>query len=274
MKTLQFLCILVLISITSAASAWKQSANLPMQSCAAQAPYGFPSTSKKTLGICRHAYVVAYDQRAKIPVWSSYTLTPQNALGCFSRSESFMTDSSVPNSATTKDYVGSPYDKGHIVPNGDMSFDKQAELESFLMTNMSPQAPSFNRGIWKLLETSVRGWTVQLNQPLTIYAGNIYSSTNITIGNGVVVPHAMYKIVINNTTGQVAGWLFPHTYPYPNLGNNLTKFRTSISHIEKLAEVKFAFPSNAVELKVGSEWVVNFGKLTAVKGNTCMVNTR
>lgn len=271
MNILKILCIVTLISITSAASAWQQSASLPMQACATQAPYGFPSTSKKVLRICRHAYVVAYDQKAKIPVWSSYTLIPQNALGCVPRSNAFVADSSVPNSATTKDYVGSRYDKGHNVPNGDMSFDQEAELESFLMTNMSPQAPSFNRGIWKLLETSVRGWTVGLNQPFTIYAGNVYKLSNITIGDGVVVPHAMYKIVINNSTGQTVGWMFPHTPPYPNLGNDLTKFRMPITQIEHIAGVKFAFPKNAVELKTGSEWTTNFSQLTNAKSSTCAI---
>ena len=33
---------------------------------------------------------------------------------------------------------------------------EQANRESFLMSNMSPQLPSFNRGIWADLESWVR----------------------------------------------------------------------------------------------------------------------
>jgi endonuclease G len=154
-------------------------------------------------------------------------------------------------------------------PDGDLSWDVQVEYESFLMTNMSPQAGSLNRGIWKLLETSVRGWTVQLNQPYTIYVGGVYGGGDLTIGKGVVVPHAFYKIVINNTTGEVAGWWFPHVKPYPNLGNDLTKFRKPIAQIQQEAGVKYAFPSHAREVQPGAEWPVDFGKLTNQKRAYC-----
>ena len=100
-----------------------------------------------------------------------------------------------------------------MAPDGDLSWNQQVEYESFLMTNMTPQAGSFNRGIWKLLETSVRGWAVQKNQPYTIYVGAIYNAQDKKIGNGVVVPHGLYKIVINDTTKEVAGWKFPHVTP-------------------------------------------------------------
>jgi DNA/RNA endonuclease G (NUC1) len=137
---------------------------------------------------------------------------------------------------------------------------------------MYPQHGSLNRGIWKLLETSVRGWAVQTNQSYTIYVGAIYGASNPTIGKGVVVPHGYYKIVINQQTGQVAGWMFPHTQPYVNLGNDLTKFRQPIAAIEAAAGVKYAYPAKAVELQPGQEWPVNFGALTQAKRAKCGAN--
>jgi len=146
------------------------------------------------------------------------------------------------------------------------------EYESFLMTNMYPQHGSLNRGIWKLLETAVRGWTVQLNQPYTIYVGAFYGPGDESIGNSVVVPHGFYKIVINNQTKQIAGWSFPHTKPYVNLGNDLTKFRLPVSQIEITAGVKFAYPAGARELQPGQEWPVDFGALTNAKRAKCGKN--
>jgi endonuclease G len=138
------------------------------------------------------------------------------------------------------------------------------------MTNMYPQHGSLNRGIWKLLETSVRGWAVQLNQPYTIYVGAFYGAGDEYIANGkIIVPHGYYKIVINNATGEVAGWVFPHTKPYVNLGNDLTKFRVGIAQIQQQAGVKYAFPVNAKELQPGQEWPVNFGALTNAKRAKC-----
>jgi endonuclease G len=174
--------------------------------------------------------------------------------------------------ARPDDYVGTGYDKGHAAPDGDLSYTQQVEYESFLMTNMYPQHGSLNRGIWKLLETSVRGWAVQHNQSFTIYVGAMYGAGDLTIGKGVIVPHAYYKIVINQTTGQVAGWVFPHTKPYVNLGNDLTKFRVSVGDIQKQAGVTYAFPKNATELQPGQEWKVDFGALTRAKRAKCGAN--
>ena len=156
-----------------------------------------------------------------------------------------------------------------MVPDGDLSWDQQVEYESFLMTNMSPQAGSLNRGIWKLLETSVRGWVSQKGQAYTVYVGGIYDSSDKKIGQGIIVPHAFYKIVINDITGEVAAWEFPHDEPYPNLGNDLTKFRKNVSIIESESGIKFSLPTNYKELSVGNEWPVDFGKLTNDKRAKC-----
>jgi len=260
--------VIFLSLITKNAVAWDQRAPQAPQTCHVHSPYGFPET-KGIIPICRQAYLVGYDAAAKLPKYVTYELLPQNALGCVARTNAFATDQSVKGGATPADYIGTNYDKGHMSPDGDLSWDTQVEFESFLMTNMSPQAGSLNRGIWKLLETAVRGWTVQLNQPFTIYVGGVYGASDKKIGKGVVVPHGFYKIVINNATGQIAGWAFPHVAPYPNLGNDLTKFRLPIAEIEQVAGVKFAFPPNAQEVAPGNEWSVDFGKLTQAKRAKC-----
>ena len=266
--------ILLLLSlVTAQAFAWDQRAPLPVQSCQVHSPYGFANTSKPTQPICREAYLVAYDAPVRIPAYVAYTLLPQNALGCFPRTNAFVADASVPGGATPADYVGTGYDKGHAAPDGDLSWSQQVEYESFLMTNMYPQHGSLNRGIWKLLETSVRGWAVQLNQPFTIYVGAFYGPGNETIANGrIIVPNGYYKIVINNATGQAAGWAFPHVKPYQNLGNDLTKFRMPIADIQLRAGVQYKYPPKVTELAPGQEWPVDYGKLTAAKRAKCGSN--
>lgn len=255
-----------LLFLSSQAFAWDQTAPLDPARCQAHNPYGWAQTSKPVTAICRRAYFVAYDAAAKIPNYVTYTLTPPNALGCVARTNAFVADKSVPGGATPDDYAGTGYDKGHAAPDGDLSWDTQVEYESFLMTNMYPQLGGLNRGIWKLLETSVRGWAVQLNNSFTIYVGGVYDNTDKKIGNGVVVPHGFYKIVINNQTGAMAGWYFKHE---GGQGNDLTKARASIAQIEAKAGVKFAYPANARELAPGQEWPVDFGALTNAKRAKC-----
>ena len=272
MKKILFTLVLAISSLQS--HAWEQRAPLPVDSCKVHSPYGFAQTQRKAQPICREAYLVAYDAPVKIPAYVAYTLLPQNALGCFPRTNAFVADQSLNGTgARPDDYAGTGYDKGHAAPDGDLSWSQQVEYESFLMTNMYPQAGSLNRGIWKLLETSVRGWSYQLGNSFTIFAGAVYTEGNKTIGKGVIVPHGYYKIVINNNTGAIAGWAFPHTAPYPNLGNDLTKFRLPIAQIEQIAGIQFAFPANAKELDPGTEWPVNFGDLTKAKRAKCGANS-
>ena len=260
----------LLLAVTGLANAWDQRVPLPVQACVVHSPYGFAQTQRTIQPICREAFLVAYDAPVKIPAYVAYTLLPQNALGCFPRTNAFVADQSLNGTgARPDDYAGTGYDKGHAAPDGDLSWSQQVEYESFLMTNMYPQHGSLNRGIWKLLETSVRGWAVQQNQPFTIYVGALYGAGDTTIGNGVVVPHGFYKIVINNATHEIAGWGFPHTKPYVNLGNDLTKFRVPVADIMKQAGVQYKFPNNAKELQPGQEWAVNFGDLTKAKRNKC-----
>jgi endonuclease G len=268
-----FLSLLVLFSMSVAANSAPQAPAQPLSACQVQSPWGFANTQRTGLvALCHYAYLTVVDPQAKIPVYVSYTLTPQHALGCLPRTDAFAADASLPGGATPTDYAGSGYDKGHVAPDGDMSWDNQAELESFLMTNMLPQLPSLNRGIWKLLETSVRGWSFQQNKTFTIYAGPLYGAGDKTIGRGVVVPHGFFKIVIDDTTGAVAGWQFPHAPNQGNLGNDLTKFRVPVAQIEKTAGIQFAFPATARELNPGQEWPVDFGKLTQAKRQKCGAN--
>jgi len=263
----------VLFAVATVAQAWEQRAPLPVQSCAVHSPYGFAQTTRQVQPICREAYLVAYDAPVKIPAYVAYTLLPQNALGCFPRTNAFVADQSLGGTgATPNDYAGTGYDKGHAAPDGDLSWSQIVEYESFLMTNMYPQHGSLNRGIWKLLETSVRGWAVQQGRPFTIYVGAFYGAGDGVIGNGVIVPHGYYKIVIDQQTGAVAGWAFPHTKPYVNLGNDLTKFRMPLAQIQQQAGIQYKFPPNAKELQPGTEWPVDFGALTNAKRAKCGKN--
>lgn len=269
----KILAVFLSLVLATPALAWNQRAPLPLAQCQVHAPYGFPQAQVTVQPICREAYLVGYDASAKLPRFVMWTLTPQHALGCIARTNAFVADASLNGTgATPNDYIGTGYDKGHMAPDGDLSWDQQVEFESFLMTNMVPQAGSLNRGIWKLLETSVRGWAVQQGHNFTIVSGSIYTTQDKKIGNGVIVPHAFYKIVVDNHTGAVAGWVFPHVAPYPNLGNDLTKFRVPIAQIIQQAGVRFAMPANAQELQPGKEWPVDFGKLTNQKRQFCGAN--
>lgn len=270
MKHILVILAIVLNSLTTAhAQTWVQSPPHPVQHCTVHSPWGWPETAISHTVLCRTGYLTAYDARAKIPAWTAYTLTPRNALGCQPRGNDFVADRSIVDGPRPEDYTGTGYDRGHSAPDGDLAWSEHTQRESYLMTNMYPQAGSLNRGAWKLLETSIRGWVVQTNATFTIYVGGVWTPQDRTIGRGVVVPSTYYKIVVNHSTREIAGWVFPHRPPYPNLGTDLSKLRAPVADIMSLSGVRFKFPSGATELQPGREWRVDYGALTDSKRTAC-----
>ncbi len=91
-------------------------------------------------------------------------------------------------SVSLADYRGSGYDRGHLAPAATMDFSKETMSESFYLSNMSPQKPQFNRGIWRDLEAQVRVWACE-NEDIYVVSGPIITSGYKTIGkNSVAVP--------------------------------------------------------------------------------------
>ena len=236
--------------------------------CASQAPYGWPQLIKQnTIPLCRTAYGILYDEQAKISPWVVYTLTPDHAIGCVPRVNSFTADQTVPVEARSQvaDYAHSGYDLGHIGNAADMSWDATIQHESFILSNVAPQLPSLNRGIWKELETSVRVWTWQSKHPYTVYAGSIYNSDDKTIGqNKVIVPHAFYKIVIDDVTHLSYAWIFPH---HEGLGTDLTVYQTTVGVVEKTTGIQFPVPDD--KTVINHVMSVNYSAYLHAKTTQC-----
>jgi endonuclease G len=143
-------------------------------------------------------YVVSYDPGLKIPVWVAYYLVPERMQKNARRSNDFRPDPFIPLqfSATNADYKSSGYDRGHLAPAADMAWDTEVMSESFYFTNMTPQKPGFNRGIWKKLEDQVRQWAASYDT-LLIVTGPVPANFKGYIGQGkVAVPGAFYKALV------------------------------------------------------------------------------
>ncbi len=144
-------------------------------------------------------YWVSYNEEHEQANWTAYILTGEMVSdGNATRTDDFRTDTSVvTGSAELVDYKGSGYDRGHLVPAGDMNLSRQIMSESFYMSNMSPQSPGFNRGIWIKLESEVRKWALQ-NDSIYVITGPVLSSVEHSIGeNEVGVPQYFYKVIVD-----------------------------------------------------------------------------
>ncbi|WP_221936595.1 DNA/RNA non-specific endonuclease [Litoribacter populi] len=148
--------------------------------------------------ISHSAYSLSYDEENEQAYWVSYKLTADMLNGGIKRGNNFREDPTVStSSASPLDYRLSGYDRGHLAPAGDFTYSKTAMDESFYMSNMSPQLPGFNRGIWKKLEDQVRYWA-QANEQIFVVTGPVIKENSLTLGqNKVAVPEYFYKVILD-----------------------------------------------------------------------------
>jgi endonuclease G len=124
-----------------------------------------------------------------------------------------------------------------------MSWDVTVEHESFILSNMAPQLPGFNRGIWKKLEDQIRGWAIDRQHTLLIYVGPVYNANENTIGpDRVVIAHAFFKIVVDTNTNEVMAFEFAHK---PS-NDTLDKFMVPLAKIQLDTGIAFPVPNNAI----------------------------
>ena len=183
-------------------------------------------------------YSFSYAEEHEQPYWTMYTLTKtmmQNPV--VKRKDEFREDPFVETgSASLKDYVGSGYDRGHLCPAKAMECSKEAMSESFYMSNMSPQHPSLNRGIWKKLEAKERKWAVDF-ESITVFCGGVLDSVIEYIGpNKVSVPKYYYKIIYTpNNQDKAVSFVFPNE----KCSMPLESYMVSIDSIEHLTHLDF-----------------------------------
>lgn len=155
-------------------------------------------------------YTLCFSEKHCQPRWVYYLLAPGRLTGTAVRKNNFREDKKVKNgSALPADYSRSGYDRGHLCPAADMSFSEQAMEETFYMSNMSPQYPSFNRGIWKKLEEKVRKWA--RNDTIYVATGPLFKEVKGAIGkNRITVPGYFYKVIYSSAKGQMIAFILPN----------------------------------------------------------------
>ena len=212
----------------------------------------------KTDQIIHHSnYTLNYSEQHEQAEWVAYSLTSSQVYGSVGRTNDFRSDPNVKTgSASLPDYKGSGYDRGHLAPAGDMKSTYTAMSESFYMSNMSPQVPGFNRGIWKKLEGTVRNWAMD-NKKVYITTGAVLTASYPTIGiNKVSIPEFYYKVVLDYEQPELKGIGF--ILPNQKSDKSLQSYAVSIDEVERFTGIDFfhSLPDN-IEEKIESDAAVN-----------------
>ena len=199
---------------------------------------------KRQEQVIKHeGYTVSYNSDYKIANWVAYELTATEAKSKKTeRSNKFVSDPQVKGAtAMNEDYTRSGYDRGHLAPAGDMKWSAKAMRESFYLSNICPQKPKLNRGIWKDLEEQCRLWALD-NGSLLIVTGPVITGDMKRLGkNKVAIPKSFYKVLCYYTEKgyKGIGFLFENR-DYKD--NSLKSMVIPIDSVEKVTGIDF-FPS-------------------------------
>jgi endonuclease G len=219
----------------------RQSSNLQSNNPSNQSSWAMPAILPTETVTQHSAYSLVYNHKHMQAKWVAYNLTYGNTIGGAERSSKFSIDPSIsPRTAVTSDYTKTGYDRGHLAPAGDMKFSAQAMSESFFMSNVSPQLPGFNRGIWKKLEEQFRSWAPS-SHPVFVVTGPVLTdpiSSHIGQTCRISVPQRFYKVMLDTASPMraIAFVMSNNSSTQP-----LSSFAMSIDEAERITGIDF-FP--------------------------------
>jgi endonuclease G len=236
-----------------------QSSNLQSNNPSNQSSWAMPAILPTETVTQHSAYSLVYNHKHMQAKWVAYNLTYGNTIGGAERSSKFSIDPSIsPRTAVTSDYTKTGYDRGHLAPAGDMKFSAQAMSESFYMSNVSPQLPGFNRGIWKKLEEQFRSWAPS-SHPVFVVTGPVLTdpigSPYIGQTCRISVPQRFYKIMLDTASPMRA---IAFVMPNNSSTQPLSSFAMSIDEAERITGIDF-FPklNDIQEAKIEKTLILN-----------------
>lgn len=119
-----------------------------------------------------------------------------------------------------------------------MKMSSGSMSESFYMSNMSPQVPGFNRGIWAKLESYVRTWAFD-NESIYVVTGPVLTKdTYPTIGdNEVAVPEFYFKVILDYTGDEIKaiGFILPNS----KSSTPLQEYAVTVDDVEVFTGIDF-----------------------------------
>lgn len=204
-------------------------------------PYKINDNGQCDQMIERRAYVSCYSYANKIPLFVAYKLTKESVSPNLKRPSRFFYDNTIPSEYRSKDshYKRTGLDRGHMMPNAAADYEKQAQMETFILSNVVPQNSHMNRGIWKNLEGYTRLLAKRHNE-IYVITGAIPSKNNFLKKGNVNIPSHMYKIIY-----------------IPSENKYLTYLMENISGMNEKDALKYKVDMNLVEKMSGIDFFVN-----------------
>jgi endonuclease G len=196
------------------------------------------TVNAQTVVLKHKTYTATYDTVKNYPVLVEYWLT-KNMLVCATRvprGTIFKPDPLLKKQTDLQSsYDGSGYDRGHNMNAEDNRCDKVGMDESFYFSNMTPQVPQLNRGVWKSLETQVRE-TAAAQDSVKVWMGSVGESKKV---KKLSIPTHCWKVIYIKKTGQYLAYIFPNQIPS---NKEVKSYEVKVADVEKVSGLKFGNP--------------------------------
>ena len=180
-------------------------------------------------------YSLCYDSEHRQAAWVKYKLTPELITGKQKRTNDYRADWNIEDPVLSSDYKGSGFDRGHLLPAADMKLDHTSMSETFFMTNMSPQNPSFNRRIWASIERRVRSLVGQYGVGHVITAG-ILEPGLPKLSTDVSIPDWYFKVIYFPESEVMKAFLIENK-PHSNVFYG--DFLVTVDEVEQMTGLDF-----------------------------------
>ena len=193
-----------------------------------------------SLLLYREGYTTSYNADTRTPNWVAWHLTANHTNGPAKRKGIiFQADEDIPAPRVdTYDYMRSGYDRGHMCPAGDNHWSQKAMEQSFLMTNICPQVPALNSGLWNTIEKQCRKWAQEYGDVYIVCGPIYFNQKHKTIGkNKIQVPEAFFKVVLRlKDEPKAIGFICRNASAK---GRKKTDYVNSVDEVERITGMDF-----------------------------------
>lgn len=230
------------------------------------APYTsleFPRVSKGNCTVVTHStnaygttYSFEWDHALRAQRWTCFYFTKDNSVknwarGNWPNGDPFQKDPMIPaneqpnvqgefSSSSYPDKGFSYFQRGHICASEDRVCSKDANEQTFYMTNMFPQGGNFNSGIWSKMEAFVRdkwGRKITGNDTLFVVKGGTIDHESQILcrtKSGFIVPRYFFMALLlkrNNSYQAMGFWVEHLSTDHSN--DKLSNYLVSIRELEE-----------------------------------------
>ncbi len=211
--------------------------------------------------LVNRAYTVGYDEARRNPAWSAYRLPAEALPQRFPRPSRFRADARTRAQVRHDDYTGTGYDRGHLTPNHAIAtrFGATAQEETFLMSNIIPQAPELNQGPWRALEATLADRTAVAAGEIWVTVGPAYRAGTRRLAAGPAIPTDCWMVVADETPRgpRLQAFLMPQSTPR---SADFRRFVTSVDAVERAAQLDLFHElpdatENRIEAETPPVWI-------------------